>query len=72
MSLRKQRLCDCCGCWTQSKTLCAQCLVAGCEQNKKGEKCRLAQGSAQPKPHVLPPLPEEMRNPKIVNGREAA
>jgi hypothetical protein len=58
MSLRKQRLCDCCGTWTQSKTLCAQCLHAGCDKKKKGEKCYLSLGSRSPLPHTLPPTPQ--------------
>ena len=55
MSLRKQRECPCCGTWTQSKTLCAQCLSAGCDKKKKGEKCYVSLGAAAPKSHALPP-----------------
>lgn len=54
MSLRKQRLCDCCGCWTQNKTLCVQCLHAGCDKKEKGQRCYLAQGAMHPKAHTLP------------------
>lgn len=54
LSLRKQRECDCCGTFTQGKTLCAQCLHAGCDQRKKGERCYVALGATKPKPHTLP------------------
>jgi hypothetical protein len=63
MSLRKQRICECCNRFTQNKGLCVQCLHAGCDQKKKREKCYVLLGAAAPKAHVAPAelLQEETR-----------
>ena len=67
-------MCDCCGCFTQNKTLCVQCLHAGCDQKKPGERCYLAQGAMHPKAHSLPPAPDETPayGGKIEMTKEAA
>lgn len=54
MSLRKQRICDCCGAFTQEKALCKQCQHVGCANRKPGERCYLTLGAGAPKPHTLP------------------
>jgi hypothetical protein len=69
MALRDQRICDCCGCFTKSKTLCDQCLHAGCDKKKKGVRCYLASGASAPKPHSLPPLRTDAIGPDDAGGR---
>jgi len=56
MSLRKQRMCDCCGAFTQEKRLCKQCQHVGCERRKAGERCYLVSGTSM-RPDLLP-LPQ--------------
>jgi hypothetical protein len=78
MALRNQDVCDCCGCFTrrrrgcdgqQGEKLCAQCVYAGCDKKKKGERCYLAQGAAAPKPHTLPPARTDAIGPDDTGGR---
>lgn len=54
MTTRNQLFCTCCGFVTQKPGLCTQCLFAGCDKKKKGERCYLNMGAAAPRPHLAP------------------
>jgi hypothetical protein len=48
---------------------CQQCLHAGCDKKKKGERCYLALGGAAPKPHSLPAHRTDAIGPGDDGGR---
>jgi hypothetical protein len=43
-SKSKSKVCACCGVFCQSK-FCGQCKFAGCDGNRRGDRCRLSVGA---------------------------
>lgn len=59
MSIKRGKVqieCSCCGVFSQAR-MCSQCVFAGCDRRKKGERCRIDSGvGARPVLEVLPNL----------------
>jgi hypothetical protein len=67
--MKKRETCSCCGCFVHRADFCQQCLHAGCDKKKKGERCYLATGAARPKPHSQPPVRTDAVGPDDGSGR---